>query len=139
MAASYFIIYLFFSSLLSLILFFMFFFRIFTVLFLEKLLSLSRAVRLWSSRYVPEGSLYELRLEVIGAFAVSDIARRAKDRVKRSFGTLSLLQEIGHLFEFGSLSTFQKSRVYFVQVLGKMNSFLKCNVTKMFVSIEEEI
>lgn len=64
------------------------------------------------------GKTIELSLlEVTGAFGFSDIARSTKDHIKGSFGTLALLQEIGHLFEFGSLDTFQKIRVYFVQAL----------------------
>jgi hypothetical protein len=64
-------------------------------------------------------------LEVTGAFGLSDISRATKDHVKGSFGALALIQEIGHLFEFGSLETFENVRVYFIQALGKENSFLK--------------
>lgn len=78
-------------------------------------------------------------LEVNGPFGFSDIPRSTKDHIKRSFGTLAILQEIGHFFEFGSLDTFQKIRVCFAQALGKGNNFLKCNVTDMFVYIEVEI
>ncbi|KAI8641277.1 hypothetical protein BD408DRAFT_433481 [Parasitella parasitica] len=62
------------------------------------------------------GKTIELSLlEVTGAFGYSDVSRRTKDHIKGSFGTLALLREIGHLFELGSLDTFQKIRVYFVQ------------------------
>lgn len=79
------------------------------------------------------GKIVELSLlEVTGPFGCSDSPKSTKDHIKGSFGTLSLLQEIGHLFEFGSLDTFYKIRVYFVQALGKGDSFLKYNVTNTF-------
>lgn len=47
-------------------------------------------------------------LEVTGHFGLSDVARTTQDHVKGGFGILALLQEIAHVFEFGSLNTFYK-------------------------------
>ncbi|KAL0075689.1 hypothetical protein J3Q64DRAFT_1769198 [Phycomyces blakesleeanus] len=56
-------------------------------------------------------------LEVTGHCGLFDIARATQDHVKGGFGVLALLQEIAHVFEFGSLDTFHKIRIYFVHVL----------------------
>ncbi|CAO3675813.1 unnamed protein product [Rhizopus stolonifer] len=56
-------------------------------------------------------------LEVTGHFGLSDIARSTQDHVKGGFGILAVLQEIAHVFEFGSLDTFHKIRIYFVHAL----------------------
>lgn len=72
-------------------------------------------------------------LEVAGAFGYSDVSRSTKDHIKESFGTMALLQEIGHIFELGSLETFHKIRVCFVQALGKGINYLKRNITSIFV------
>lgn len=68
-------------------------------------------------------------LEVTGQFGLLDIARSTQDHVKGGFGILAVLQEIAHVFEFGSLDTFSSIRIYFLHALGTENSFLKCNFT----------
>ncbi|RCH90628.1 hypothetical protein CU097_012133, partial [Rhizopus azygosporus] len=50
------------------------------------------------------GKAVELSLlEVTGPFGSSSLSRNTKYHIKRSFGTLTLLQQIGHLFELRSL------------------------------------
>lgn len=58
-------------------------------------------------------------VEVSGSFSESSQARFTKDHVKAGFGMLSLLQEIGHLFKYGSIDTFSTVQVYFIHALGE--------------------
>ncbi|OBZ83010.1 hypothetical protein A0J61_08944 [Choanephora cucurbitarum] len=58
-------------------------------------------------------------LEVTGAFGITDVSRGTKDHIKGCFGALAMLQEIAHLFSFGSIEAFYSIRVFFVQALNQ--------------------
>ncbi|KAG2233989.1 hypothetical protein INT48_006481 [Thamnidium elegans] len=57
-------------------------------------------------------------LEISSKFSEKNEAKFTKDHVKAGFGALAILQEIGHIFCFGSLETFSSILVYFVHVMG---------------------
>lgn len=73
------------------------------------------------------GKYIELSIiEVSGSISETSQARFTKDHIKAGFGAIALLQEIGHIFKFGSLETFSTILVYFIHVLGKLYlSFLE--------------